>query len=104
MSKPPMKPEPPQIIRMREDQTVAVKPPPPIIEKPIEPALTINYEPLNANNQNYLIRFTRRLKEIMLDAQKRRACGRIFIAAGITDGTINRKASVHGEWEEAIDR
>ena len=96
----PTKPEPPQIIRLREDQTVV----PPMPEKPAEPALTISYDPLNANNQNYLMRFMRRFKELMLDAQKRRVNGRIFIAAGITDGTINRKASVHGEWEELIDR
>lgn len=104
---PPKKPQAPANVTVTEGSTVQ-KPvvtaplpsPPPSNEIP----LVVHYEPLTGNNQQQLAKFNRRIREMMMEAQKRKGTGRIWVSIGLTDGQCNRKTSVHAEWDELLDR
>ncbi len=68
------------------------------------PVVNGSTETLTPQNDSFLSLATRRLRELLLDAQKRRSSGKLTVAVGFTDGNCTGKFGVNPSYEESLSR
>lgn len=64
--------------------------------------VSIPFRALSSQNESFLAIATRRLREILTDAEKRRADGRVGVDITISGGQINGSLRFRPDWVEKL--
>lgn len=102
--KPPAQIGDPLPVSSAPEPTVIPMPAPPTVQVvvPTIIPLTPGAGEINSQNETMLSLVMRRLRELVLDAQKRRGDGKIAIEVLVSAGMLNRTARVRPDWTERL--